>query len=123
MSEYNRRSEEIIDRETDEEVTSRRQLFPTSKEDVVADTYVSDTDESKEDTVEFQYEAPILSLLPVVHGKDKESNVGVLSDGNTPPSRTKRRARYTSSIFRKKKEKVLRDGTSTEKGIGRKKII
>ncbi|KAM7262219.1 hypothetical protein ACFE04_021296 [Oxalis oulophora] len=110
MSEYSRRSEEV---------TSKRQLFPTNKQDLVADNYVSDTGESKEDTVEVEYEAPIVSVQPVIHGKGKESNIGVTSDGNTPPSRTKRRARYTS-IFRKKKDKVPKDGSSSEMEGGEK---
>ncbi|KAM7262126.1 hypothetical protein ACFE04_021221 [Oxalis oulophora] len=113
MSEYSRRSEEIVDRDSDEVVTSKRQLFPTNKQDLVADNYVSDTDESKEDMVEVEYEAPIVLVQPVVHEKGKESNIGVTSDGNTPPSRTKRRARYTS-IFRKKKDKTAGHHTSDD---------
>ncbi|KAM7272907.1 hypothetical protein ACFE04_027571 [Oxalis oulophora] len=90
MSEYNRRSDEYVDRASDEEVTSKKQLFPNYKKDsVVVDNYVSDTDESKEDMVEVEYEAAIIFVEPEVGEKGEESNIGVTSDGACPsPSPT-----------------------------------
>ncbi|KAM7256145.1 hypothetical protein ACFE04_011886 [Oxalis oulophora] len=110
MSEYSRRSDVSIHMNSDEEVTSRKELFPNEKRAPGLLQYVSDTDESKEDVETLQIEDLPISTETDLLNTSKRPTENRRSHFVTPPSRKKRRTNM-SSIFRKSIENKRKEGS------------